>query len=700
MLKWLALIGFVAGGFGAAAALSTVFMINNGKEGHYTSIRYFPKPLFDHFQRVFREDHGDPVDTTGELPAPPPQIARLEQPPAWSDEDHLEQQIELLSDELSEVRQLERRGLQHTSQATQMERELARLQGQLGALRGDQDAVDAAKRSVSAIEQESAKRQMQLRERGLTANSGDMVIALSDEPAGLPTEEINTQIKSEVLSKPTITPDNAKVNRPTEASAQVTQEGRDRFESFESSPVKLVAEQPVSTFSVDVDTTSYSFLRSSLNAGRIPSKDAIRIEELINYFPYNYAAPENTETPFRANVVITPTPWNAHTKLMHIGIQGYTPPATKRPRANLVFLIDTSGSMAQPNKLPLLVNSFRLLVRTLDEDDTISIVAYSGSAGVILEPTKASERTKIEAALASLRAGGSTAGASGLKLAYHKARETYDAKAVNRVILATDGDFNVGFSSPEAMKDFVEQERESGVFLSVLGFGRGNYHDALMQALAQNGNGVAAYIDTLSEARKVLADEAGGALIPIAKDVKIQVEFNPDMISEYRLIGYETRALKREDFNNDAVDAGDIGSGHTVTAIYELTPKGSPAELVDPLRYSADASAPVIPTGPGEEVAFIKIRYKQPDAKQSILITRPVGSRDERANISEAPVDTRFATAVAAFGQRLRREGRLGDYDFEDVIALAAASKGDDPFGYRSEFVNLVRLAQSIAARK
>ena len=378
---------------------------------------------------------------------------------------------------------------------------------------------------------------------------------------------------------------------------------------------------------------------------------------------------------------------------MHIGIKGYVPPAAERPRSNIVLLIDTSGSMNAPDKLPLLINSFRLLLDTLGEDDTVSIVTYAGSAGTLLEPTPASEKARIEAAFDRLRAGGSTAGAAGLRLAYDKARESYDEDAVNRVILATDGDFNVGFSSPDEMKRFVEKERKSGVFLSVLGFGRGNYNDALMQALAQNGNGVAAYIDTFAEARKVLADEAGGALVPIASDVKIQVEFNPATISEYRLIGYETRALAREDFNDDAVDAGDINSGHTVTAIYEITPKGSPAEMIDPLRYG---EAQTVSESGSDEYAYLKIRHKKPGADESTLQTRAVGADDAVDDMAAASDDTRFAVAVAALGQKLRGQSQVAGYGYDDVIALANGAKGEDSFGYRGEFVGLARSAQAL----
>jgi len=468
---------------------------------------------------------------------------------------------------------------------------------------------------------------------------------------------------------------------------------RDKFERVDVNPAVVVAETPVSTFSIDVDTASYSFMRSSINRGQLPPPGAIRLEELINYFPYDYDAPTSADEPFKANVTVTPNPWNADTKLMHVGIKGYTPPAEERPRSNLVFLIDTSGSMNAPNKLPLLINSFKLLLNTLDEDDTVSIVTYAGRAGTVLEPTAASDKHTIKAALDRLRSGGSTAGAAGLELAYNKAMESFDEEGINRVILATDGDFNVGFSSPDEMKSFVETKRKTGIFLSVLGFGNGNYNDHLMQSLAQNGNGVAAYINNLSEANKVLADEAGSALITIAKDVKIQVEFNPETISEYRLIGYETRALKRQDFNNDKVDAGEIGAGHSVTAIYELTPIGSPARSVDPLRYVENIVKPKV-TG-SDEFAFVKIRHKLPNADTSTLQTFPVGP-DEEKSLKRAGNDMRFAAAVAAAGQKLRGDTQLEDFSYEDVIKLASGARGEDEHGYRAEFIQLLRLMESL----
>jgi len=471
-------------------------------------------------------------------------------------------------------------------------------------------------------------------------------------------------------------------------------ENRDAFEKYKSNLTTVVSETPVSTFSVDVDTASYSFLRASVNRGQLPPRDSIRLEEMINYFPYDYEAPKSADTPFKANVTVTPTPWNTDTKLMHIGIKGYVPTQMEKPRSNLVFLIDTSGSMNRANKLPLLINSFKLLLNTLDDDDTVSIVAYASASGTVLEPTSVKNKDEILSALNRLRAGGSTAGAAGLELAYQKAQESFDDEGVNRVILATDGDFNVGFSSPEDMKNFIKEKRETGIFLSVLGFGMGNYNDHLMQSLAQNGNGVAAYIDSLAEANKVLANEAGSALFTIAKDVKIQVEFNPATVAEYRLIGYETRALKRQDFNNDKVDAGEIGAGHTVTAIYEMTPVDSPAITVDKLRYVSDKSE-TVSTG-SDEFAFVKIRHKLPNADKSTLQTFPIGKRQEKS-LRRAGDDMRFAAAVAAVGQKLRGDIAVEDYSYEEAIKLAQGAKGKDENGYRAEFIQMVKLIDTMA---
>ena len=471
--------------------------------------------------------------------------------------------------------------------------------------------------------------------------------------------------------------------------------GRDKFKDFEDSPIKLVTKEPVSTFSIDVDTASYTFARNMINMGRLPQKDAVRVEEFINYFDYNYPVPSNKTEPFKPTVAVYDSPWKAGNKLIHIGIKAYDIDTAEKPKSNLVFLIDTSGSMNAPNKLPLLINSMKMLVNNLQPNDSVAIVTYAGNAGVVLEPTKVSDKYKIISALERLRSGGSTAGAAGIKTAYNLIEQNFDKQAVNRVILATDGDFNVGITNPEELQDFIERKRKTGVFLSVLGFGEGNYNDALMQRLAQKGNGNAAYIDTLNEARKVLVDEASSTLFTVAKDVKIQVEFNPKKVAEYRLIGYETRKLNREDFNNDKVDAGEIGAGHSVTAIYEITPvEAKNNRLIDDLRYGADKkSSTNIKEDKGEEYAFLKIRYKLPKEDKSKLITRPITKSDE-ISFNSASDDIRFAVAVAAFAQKLRGGKYIGNMSYDDIINIAKNAKGKDEFGYRAEFVNLVRLAK------
>ncbi len=469
---------------------------------------------------------------------------------------------------------------------------------------------------------------------------------------------------------------------------RVREENTEAFANADANPVIVAAETPVSTFSIDVDTASYSVVRSSLMNGQLPPAEAVRIEEMVNYFPYDYPAPDAGEAPFKPTVTVTGTPWNADTQLMHIALQGRMPATDDRPPLNLVFLIDTSGSMDQPDKLPLLKQSFRLMLGQLNPADEVAIVTYAGSAGRVLDATPASERATILAALDRLHAGGSTAGEAGLQQAYATAEAMSADGEVSRIILATDGDFNVGIHDPEELKDFIAEKRDTGTYLSVLGFGRGNLDDATMQALAQNGNGQAAYIDTLSEAQKVLVDQLTGALFPIANDVKIQVEFNPATVAEYRLIGYETRALRREDFNNDKIDAGEIGAGHSVTAIYEVTPVGSPAVLNDPLRFAPQPSAD---TG-SDELAFLRLRYKVPGEDTSQLIELPVVP-----GMGRADEDVRFATAIAGFGQLLKNGAYTGDWTYADALSLAEANAGDDPFGYRREAMTLMRLAQSLA---
>ncbi|MER9750426.1 von Willebrand factor type A domain-containing protein [Mesorhizobium sp. M0140] len=477
------------------------------------------------------------------------------------------------------------------------------------------------------------------------------------------------------------------------------EENRDRIEDFKTNPVHAALEDPVSTFSIDVDTASYSFVRSSLKQGYLPQADTVRVEEMINYFPYDWKGPESASTPFNSTVSVMPTPWNTRTRLMHVAIKGFDVKPTEQPKANLVFLIDVSGSMDEPDKLPLLKSAFRLLVSKLKADDTISIVTYAGDAGTVLEPTKASEKDKILNAIDNLTPGGSTAGEAGIKEAYRLAQKSFVKDGVNRVMLATDGDFNVGQTDDDDLKRLIEKERKTGVFLSVFGFGRGNLNDQMMQTIAQNGNGTAAYIDTLAEAEKVLVEDASSTLFTIAKDVKIQVEFNPNKVSEYRLIGYETRALNREDFNNDRVDAGDIGSGHSVTAIYEITPKGSGGEQIDALRYG-QASVDNGGVANADEYAFVKIRYKLPNEDVSKLITTPVTSANEISSFDQASTDQRFSVAVAAFGQKLRDQDATAKFGYDKIMEIATAARGADPFGYRSEFLSLVRLASALGGNR
>ncbi|HEX8555393.1 MAG TPA: VWA domain-containing protein [Sphingomonas sp.] len=470
--------------------------------------------------------------------------------------------------------------------------------------------------------------------------------------------------------------------------------GRDRFAGAAQNPFRVVREDPLSTFSIDVDTASYAFVRASLNGNVLPQPGAVRTEEMINYFPYDYASPRSAAEPFSTNVTVMPSPWTVGRKLVRIGIKGYAVQRATRPRANLVFLVDTSGSMNAPNRLPLVKQSLAMLVDRLDPNDRVAIVTYAGSAGTALEPTLAARKDVILSVIDRLGAGGSTAGAEGIRQAYALAARNLDPRGVNRVVLATDGDFNVGITNPDELKGFVGRERGKGVFLSVLGFGMGNYNDALMQALAQNGNGTAAYIDTIHEARKVLVEEATSTLFPIAKDVKIQVEFNPAAVAEYRLIGYETRLLNRDDFNDDRVDAGEVGSGQSVTALYEIVPVGGPRAIGD-LRYSR---AVMPQPAQAREYGFVKIRYKLPKSTTSRLIATPIDRGAEALRFGDAPQDARFAVGVAAFAELLRGGKHMGTMRYDDVERIIAGARGNDRFGYRAELLQLVRTAKSANA--
>jgi len=478
---------------------------------------------------------------------------------------------------------------------------------------------------------------------------------------------------------------------PAPAYQRFPSEPRDteRYPNAVANPIRQTANDPVSTFSVDVDTAAYSNVRRFLNDGVRPPTDAVRIEELLNYFDYGYAPPRDRATPFSSYVALTPSPWSDQRQILHIGIQGFELPKGEQPPLNLVFLIDTSGSMSSEDRLPLAQKSLGLLIDQLRPQDRVAMVAYAGSAGAVLAPTDGRQKLKMRCALNALHSGGSTAGGQGLSLAYALAKENFDPKAVNRVILVTDGDFNVGVADPSKLKDFVAEKRRDGVYLSVYGYGRGNYNDTMMQALAQNGNGTAAYVDSLQEARKLFRTDFTKSLFPIADDVKIQVEFNPAQVSEYRLIGYETRMLNRDDFNNDRVDAGEVGAGASVTALYEITPAGAKPSA-DPLRYGGRAPPP----SPAGELAYLKIRYKLPGQPSSRLIERPIGRADLKPSLQAAPEPTRWAVAVAGFGQKLKQDPRLSDaFGWRDIVSLAQGGRGDDPFGERAEFVQLVRAA-------
>ena len=480
------------------------------------------------------------------------------------------------------------------------------------------------------------------------------------------------------------------------APSMMPYEDRDNFNTEEYSTIhengfRKVADNALSTFSIDVDAASYSNMRRFINNGQLPPKDALRIEEMINYFGYEYEQPKGSD-PFSINTEVATAPWNKEHLLVQVGLQGKKLAMEDLPASNIVFLLDVSGSMSSANKLPLLKSSLKMLTNELREEDRVSIVVYAGAAGLVLEPTRGDNKQKIMEALDKLQSGGSTAGGAGIRLAYETAKKNFVKGGNNRVILATDGDFNIGESSNASMERLIEEKREEGVFLTVLGFGMGNYKDSKMEILADKGNGNYAYIDTMKEAKKVLVNEFGGTLFTIAKDVKIQVEFNPGHVQAYRLIGYENRMLKAEDFNDDKKDAGELGSGHTVTAIYEVIPTGIESEFVkdiDPLKYQ---NTEVVKASNSNELLTVKFRYKEPDGTKSKLITRTVkkGVRNASANLN-------WASAVAGFGMILRDSEFKQDLNFSTVIALAQGSKGDDKFGYRSEFIQLVELAKSMS---
>lgn len=452
---------------------------------------------------------------------------------------------------------------------------------------------------------------------------------------------------------------------------------------------KNVKNSPLSTFSIDVDNASYSNIRRFINNGQLPPADAVRIEEMINYFKYEYPEPKG-EHPFSVYTELAICPWNTNHQLLHVGLRGKSIDKSSLPPSNLVFLIDVSGSMSDPNKLPLLKSAFGLLVNELRVEDRVAIVVYAGAAGLVLESTQGNRKEAIMAAIDNLEAGGSTAGGAGLKLAYREAEKNFIKGGNNRIILATDGDFNVGESSNGGMERLVEEKRELGVFITVLGFGMGNVKDDKMELIANKGNGNYSYIDNLQEARKVLVREFGGTLFTIAKDVKFQIEFNPAKVQSYRLIGYENRLLNDEDFNDDTKDAGEMGSGHNVTALYELVPTGYDERIpsVDPLKYQASASKNYDEKDYSSEFLTIKLRYKKPDGKTSMLLDKPV--KGYITNIEDASDNLRFAAAVSEFGMILRNSEFKGNATLDGAAKLARSAKGEDEDGYRSELIRLI----------
>lgn len=482
---------------------------------------------------------------------------------------------------------------------------------------------------------------------------------------------------------------------PSDMESPYHQPNTEDYEGLDENTFQEATQNPLSTFSIDVDAASYSNMRRFINNGQNPPKDAVRIEEMINYFNYDYKQPTSHD-PFSINTEVAQAPWNEKHQLVHIGLQGKVIPTENLPASNLVFLLDVSGSMFAQNKLPLLKSGLKMLVEQLREEDMVSIVVYAGAAGCVLPPTSGKEKDKIIEALQKLQAGGSTAGGAGIELAYKIAKENFMKEGNNRIILATDGDFNVGASSNEAMEDLIEKKRKEGVFLTVLGFGMGNYKDSKMEILADKGNGNYAYIDNILEAKKVLVNEFGGTLFTIAKDVKIQVEFNPVNVTAYRLIGYENRKLNNEDFNNDKKDAGELGSGHTVTALYEIIPKGvdSYFKPIDDLKYQQNKPK-IEKADYGDELLTVKFRYKAPNEEVSQLIVKTVENTIKA--LDKTSDNFRWSAAVATYGMLLKDSDYLENGDYQLVADLAKSAKGKDENGYRIEFIKLVESSSMMA---
>ena len=472
----------------------------------------------------------------------------------------------------------------------------------------------------------------------------------------------------------------------------------ERYPDAAPNPLRRVADEPVSTFSIDVDTASYSNVRRFIDEGRLPPADAVRVEEMINYFDYGYERPRSASEPFAITTAVAASPWAEGRQIVHVALQGYELPESQRRPLNLTFMVDVSGSMQSPDKLDLAKRSMNLIIDRLRPQDRVAVTYYASDVGTAVGPTPGDQKLKLRCAVEALNSGGSTAGAQGMVNAYRQAEAAFGRDKVNRILMFTDGDFNVGVTEDQRLEDYVAAKRETGIYLSVYGYGRGNYQDARMQAIAQAGNGTAAYVDSLGEARRLFGPAFDRGAFPIADDVKIQVEFNPARVAEYRLIGYETRMLNEEDFANDRVDAGEVGSGASVTALYEITPVGGPSQIPD-RRYDQNR----IGTGGGDpngEVGFVQVRYKLPGERDSRLMQRVVSNSGAGRVSAQPPESTRWALAVAAFGQKLRNDPWMGDrYGWDDILEQAQGARGEDPYGERAGFVQLVRAVGAMPAR-
>ena len=518
-------------------------------------------------------------------------------------------------------------------------------------------------------------------------SSGEKVTVINSEPDEVMEEEVEITSDEAALMEPS-----ANATSKMILSSPPQQRNAETYKEIKENSFVAVAQQPVTTFSADVDRAAYANVRRIIGYGQIPPKDAVRIEEMVNYFDYDYPAPEEgSASPLRVSPELAPAPWNPNHLLLRIGLQAKKIDLAQAPPSNIVFLIDVSGSMDEENKLPLLQSSFKMLLGQLRPDDKVAIVTYANGTKVALPSTRVKDKEKIIKVLDNLYASGGTSGGKGIQLAYEQAQKSFIKNANNRIILATDGDFNIGINNTTDLEKFIEKQRESGIYMSVLGFGMGNYRDDMAETIADKGNGNYAYIDNITEAKKVLVNELSGTLFAVAKDVKLQLEFNPKYVKEYKLIGYENRMLANEDFTNDKKDAGEIGAGHTVTALYELVP--SDGKVAQSLRYQ---SQELNEKGKGNELGFLKIRYKDPKVKdaKSVEITEPLVFNKKA--LKETSTDYRFAASVAEFGILLRDNSNKANATYDQVIELAEGAIGKDPEGYRKEFVRLVKSVKML----